>query len=537
MAFGTLRTLIYTFCFLQLLSTIERQIFDFLGYMWLPILWNFFHLVFLIFCVFGVHQCQRLYMIAHCVWSILWLGWNTFTICFYLDVGALDKRQDLLSFGTGSFSWWLANGYGCHAEYYQNNASALTEVDEARAGYYPLRPSHVSGCAVEYYYVEVIHASVQLTLTLVVLALVVHFCFLLQTKAGRSQKWALSRPPAPLYSIEYSPRVGEGASLMQETTLYAPDQAGRATGQMTPRRVKRRSHTRGSTRSVSHGSSKGSLARHRRASTRSLGHVGSQKTGARLLLEPSTALPARPLDSSTSADEGLKYGQINPAYESSRPSSLYATTTERPPSTLTSYSNFHGQRKLAAPMGLAAAAVLTQSALNPNVSYDDDLPPPPSPLAASPMLARHDLSSGQVPVPQQRQPARRNEYVNMPVGQPPMERSLPEVPQQPSGPPNPYSGDGHETQTLRAHDRLLVPNGIHGGTRPKTTSHIYRNDPAFPEPPPPGAHHADHGFAPPKVEYAQNGNSEGYYHRHAPPSTQHGGNCKCYRCQRKLTAI
>ena len=37
------RNLLYAILALQLISTLERQVFDFLGYMWLPILGNFLH--------------------------------------------------------------------------------------------------------------------------------------------------------------------------------------------------------------------------------------------------------------------------------------------------------------------------------------------------------------------------------------------------------------------------------------------------------------------------------------------------------------
>ena len=68
----------------------------------------------------------------------------------------------------------------------------------------------------------------------------------------------------------------------------------------------------------------------------------------------------RPLinDSSTSNEEKNieRYGQVNPGYVSSRPNSLYSHANNvpqsitdyeasRPPSALTSYSNFHGQRR------------------------------------------------------------------------------------------------------------------------------------------------------------------------------------------------
>ena len=55
---------------LQLISTFERQIFDFLGYMWLPILANFFNIIFVIFGLFGLYQYRVKYLVVYTVWMI-----------------------------------------------------------------------------------------------------------------------------------------------------------------------------------------------------------------------------------------------------------------------------------------------------------------------------------------------------------------------------------------------------------------------------------------------------------------------------------
>ena len=57
------------------------------------------------------------YLIAYIIWSFVWVGFNVFIICFYLSVGDLQAEEDLLSFGTGSFSWWLINTPGCQPHY------------------------------------------------------------------------------------------------------------------------------------------------------------------------------------------------------------------------------------------------------------------------------------------------------------------------------------------------------------------------------------------------------------------------------------
>ena len=97
------------------ISTIERQVFDLLGYQWLPIAANFLHIVFVIFGFFGGYQYRKSYLITvtyllfylddfttfthnfcclslqYSVWQVLWLAWNSFVICFYLDIGVLNK--------------------------------------------------------------------------------------------------------------------------------------------------------------------------------------------------------------------------------------------------------------------------------------------------------------------------------------------------------------------------------------------------------------------------------------------------------------
>ena len=98
-----LRFFAYLILTLQFFLTVERQIFDFLGYMWLPILANFLNLVFIIFGTFGVWQFKPGYIISYIVWSVIWLGWNLFNICYYMEVGGLKRTEDWLSLGTRSF--------------------------------------------------------------------------------------------------------------------------------------------------------------------------------------------------------------------------------------------------------------------------------------------------------------------------------------------------------------------------------------------------------------------------------------------------
>ncbi|MGH0127064.1 UNVERIFIED_CONTAM: hypothetical protein FKN15_066921 [Acipenser sinensis] len=83
-------TLIFL-CTFQLLAALERQVFDFLGYQWAPILANFFHIIIVILGLFGTIQYRPRYIVVYAVWTALWVTWNVFVICFYLEVGGLSK--------------------------------------------------------------------------------------------------------------------------------------------------------------------------------------------------------------------------------------------------------------------------------------------------------------------------------------------------------------------------------------------------------------------------------------------------------------
>ncbi|KFP04032.1 Sodium/potassium-transporting ATPase subunit beta-1-interacting protein 4 [Calypte anna] len=106
-------TLIFL-CTLQLLAALERQVFDFLGYQWAPILANFLHIILVILGLFGTIQYRPRYIVVYAIWTAVWVTWNIFIICFYLEVGGLSKDSELLTFNISRHqSWWSENGPGC----------------------------------------------------------------------------------------------------------------------------------------------------------------------------------------------------------------------------------------------------------------------------------------------------------------------------------------------------------------------------------------------------------------------------------------
>uniref|UniRef100_A0A4W6E0M8 Sodium/potassium-transporting ATPase subunit beta-1-interacting protein n=1 Tax=Lates calcarifer TaxID=8187 RepID=A0A4W6E0M8_LATCA len=148
-----------SFLFLtQQITALERQVFDFLGYQWAPIMINFFHIIMVILGLFGAIQYRSRYVIMYLLWTLLWVGWNVFVSCLYLDLGGLSKDSDILSLGVSSHrSWWKDNGPGCEseglpsAEWHNQQNPELTTV---------------LSCWLEYQYIEILHCIVQLLVSL-----------------------------------------------------------------------------------------------------------------------------------------------------------------------------------------------------------------------------------------------------------------------------------------------------------------------------------------------------------------------------------
>ncbi|CAG0891514.1 unnamed protein product [Darwinula stevensoni] len=357
----SVRCYFLTCCALQLVSTAERQVFDLLGYLWLPILLNFVHILFTIIGIFGGYQARWKYVVSCASWNAFWIGWNIFLICLYLRVGVLQDVSllftdlDILSLGTGSYSWWEANGPGCMPHYSTNQTLA--------SPYAPPRPVRVENCILGHRTIEATHAGIQIAFSLLLLPAAL---YLMRVKVPEDDQSGGKSRTTSLYSIELVP----DPPFPQRT--------------MTPRRVKRRSLTRSSGRS----STRSRQSTLNRASYLASRHLPSYDPSA--------------LDSSTSNDEAYRHlppppprliqGHINPTYAGSRPSSVASssvmnglnTTAEwapgidllmRPKSAQSSYSNFHGQRP-----------AIPASTMRPTRTSTPEWPAPPPP---------HQLVQGQ----------------------------------------------------------------------------------------------------------------------------------------------
>ncbi|XP_072591494.1 sodium/potassium-transporting ATPase subunit beta-1-interacting protein 4 isoform X4 [Vulpes vulpes] len=118
-------------CSFQLVTALERQVFDFLGYQWAPILATFVHIVMVILGLLGTIQYRPRYVVVD---------------------------SELLTFNLSQHrSWWREHGPGCLH-------------DEPEAGLGPLGGRALVagvGCALEHGYTEALHSALQILLALV----------------------------------------------------------------------------------------------------------------------------------------------------------------------------------------------------------------------------------------------------------------------------------------------------------------------------------------------------------------------------------
>ncbi|XP_004644214.2 sodium/potassium-transporting ATPase subunit beta-1-interacting protein 4 [Octodon degus] len=190
------RCTLLALCALQLVTVLERQVFDFLGYQWAPILANFIHIVMVILGLFGTIQYRPRYIMAYAVWAAIWVTWNVFIICFYLEVGGLSRDSELLTFNfSWHRSWWQEHGPGCpHAG--ASLAGPRTLHGQALGS--------STGCALEPGHVEALHSGLQI---LVALLGFVYSCYVVSmlTEEEDSFDFIGGFDPFPLYHVNEKP--------------------------------------------------------------------------------------------------------------------------------------------------------------------------------------------------------------------------------------------------------------------------------------------------------------------------------------------
>jgi len=89
---------------------VERQVFDFLGFMWAPIIANFIHIAFLIVGIFGVHQYRSPCVITVRIsQQLAWLGFLSYRILRNFIIAFIaDQLQEsnLQNFWQESLTTW-----------------------------------------------------------------------------------------------------------------------------------------------------------------------------------------------------------------------------------------------------------------------------------------------------------------------------------------------------------------------------------------------------------------------------------------------
>ena len=124
------------------------------------------------------------------------------------------------------FSWWWTNGLGCKPEYFSANETTDTFWGEVppNAGYRPVRPSKVTGCLLNFEYIEVIHAGIQLILVVFALCFGIPLTHYLLTVVEPKYRQACKKKPLAnghaMYSIEYNQVHENTGNNTQETDFY-----------------------------------------------------------------------------------------------------------------------------------------------------------------------------------------------------------------------------------------------------------------------------------------------------------------------------
>ncbi|KAG9332536.1 hypothetical protein JZ751_014634 [Albula glossodonta] len=164
---------------LHYMAALERQVFDFLGYQWAPILANFFHIIIVILGLFGTIQYRPRYIVV---------------------------QSDLLTFNISAHhSWWSEHGPGCVRR--EMPTAGVRSLDSQ---------SYISvmGCLLEYQYIEVLHSAFQI---LVALLGFVYACYVVSafTEEEDSFDFIGGFDPFPLYHV-YVNRASRFIKVMSE---------------------------------------------------------------------------------------------------------------------------------------------------------------------------------------------------------------------------------------------------------------------------------------------------------------------------------
>lgn len=128
-----------------LLLVITRQVFDFLGQIWLQIIINFLTILIIIVALFGIRQRRLSYVGSFTIWALFNTVWNLIVFCIHSKTRDVGITEDALSFFTGSVSWWHSNGPGCLPYNFSPNQPPSLSI---------IHPNIIPGCRLDYHLIE-----------------------------------------------------------------------------------------------------------------------------------------------------------------------------------------------------------------------------------------------------------------------------------------------------------------------------------------------------------------------------------------------
>lgn len=255
-----------------LLLTILRQIFDFLGQIWLQILINFFTILIIIIALFGIRQSRSSYLIMFIVWALFNTAWNLLVIVIHSKMRDINLNEDFLSMYTGAISWWHLNGPGCLP--YTFTAPIQHQSVSI------LKPNIITGCRIDYHLLEstqaALHASLSLVSSLICCFTVWSFCrqktnaFASNTNSNHQNGSIPTDKPyrmndltkgRTLAKINHNPYPTHGSLAMTETSRFV------SSGSTALRRSTTGTNKRASSRSSQHSLASARLERRRNRQT------------------------------------------------------------------------------------------------------------------------------------------------------------------------------------------------------------------------------------------------------------------------------
>lgn len=182
-----------------LLLTITRQVFDFMGQIWLQILINFFTIIIVIVALFGLKQPRISYIVTFTLWALLNTVWNILVACIHTkqrDLGFLN--EEFLSFNTGAKSWWYSNHPGCLPYNLTNSMQPSVSI---------IKPTFINSCKLDYHLIESSQAMLHAVVSFI--ALLVSGCAVM----------SIRRNPAAYYK-KYNHANVVGSSNLRADKLY-----------------------------------------------------------------------------------------------------------------------------------------------------------------------------------------------------------------------------------------------------------------------------------------------------------------------------